>query len=385
MGPILSRSAIGAMLTAALILPAAAAELPAATQKMLKDLKLPTDIMKGIDEELAVPGTMLDEAKREGTVKVLGSWDPPQFAKMVAPFKERYPAIKIEYDRASFNGRAIRPLVAMQEGRYITDVITGFGGSTQEYQAASALEDLRPLPGFRNPLAGTGDPGGTWIGARLRYWCMSYNTDKVKKADLPPTWDGLITNPAWHNGNIGVGARPQLWLLMLWGEYGEKWVDDYMNKFFNVAKPQLRKEGANALLSLAIAGEFNAAIPSAAYRTKQYVDKGAPVSWHCPEPVPLAVSQMGILKGNPHPNAARLWVNWFISKEGQIGQFYGDEASPVHKDLQIEAFLQFTDQINGRKIASRVPEMNDTNDRLFAMWNKYWEGAGGPKVAEEAN
>lgn len=355
----------------------AAEALPKSTEKMLHDLKISPSIMSGIDQELAVPKAWMDGAKKEGAVKILGSWDVGQFAKMVEPFKERYPFIKLDYSRGDFNARAVRPLIALKEGRYVTDVLTGFGGSTYYYQQAKALEDLRSLPGFKNPLPGTGDSQGTWVGSRLRYWCMSYNTNLVKKAELPKTWDDLITNPRWRNGAIGVGNRPQLWLLMLWGEYGEKWVTNYIDKLFTVTKPQLRKEGANALLALTIAGEFQMAIPAADYRTKQYDDKGAPIGWHCPEPIPLAVSQMGILRGNPHPNASRVWVNWFLSKEGQIGQYVADKATPLHRDLQTAEFLAYPDELKGRKIAARTPENEADTEKLMKMWNEYWVKAGG--------
>ena len=352
-----------------------AAELPKATQAILKKLKLSPDIMAGLDKELKVPQAWLDGARKEGTVRILGTWDPKQFGPLNSPFHERFPNIKVDYSRASFNQRALRTLIAFKEGRYTTDILTGFGGSEQHFQAAGALEDLRQIPGLKNPLPGTGDEQGTWVGTRLRYWCMTYNTSKVKKADLPKTWADLLTNKAWHNGNIGVADRPQLWLLMLWGEYGKEWTVNYIDKFFNVVKPQLRKEGTTALLGLTIAGEFNAALPAAAYRTKQYLQRGAPVAWHCPEPVPLAVSQMGILKGNPHPNAARLWVNWFLSKEGQISQFAADSAPPVHKDLQTEEFLAFPNEILGHKIAFRVPEQEGATEELNQIWAKYWSSS----------
>lgn len=356
-----------------------AADLPKATQEIMKKLQLSADVMTGLDEELQVPQAWLDGARKEGVVRILGTWDPKQFIPLNAPFRERYPGIKVEYSRAGFNARALRTLIAFKEGRYITDILTGFGGSEQHFQEADALEDLRPLPGLKNPLPNTGGVDGSWVGTRLRYWCITYNTDKVKKEDLPPTWDDLLTNKAWHNGNIGVADRPQLWLLMLWGEYGKEWTVNYIDKFFNVVKPQLRKEGANALMGLAIAGEFHGALPAAAYRTKQYLQRGAPVAWYCPEPVPLAVSQMGILKGNPHSNASRLWVNWFLSKEGQISQFAADSAPPVHKDLQTDAFLAFPDQIAGRKIAFRVPEQEGATEELNQIWTKYWIGGGGTR------
>ena len=357
--------------------PAVSADLPKATQEILKKLELKPEILAGLEEELQIPQEWLDGARKEGVVRIVATWDPKQFATLNMPFRERFPGIKVEYARAGFTARAVRTLIAYKEGRYTTDIVTGFGGSEQHFEEAGALEDLRQIPGLKNPLPGTGDANGTWVGTRIRYWCIVYNTDKVKKEDLPKTWDDILTATKWHNGNIGVADRPQLWLLMLWGEFGKEWTLNYIDKFFNVVKPQVRKEGNNALLGLAIAGEFHAALPASARRAKQYLDRGAPVAWHCPEPVPLAVSQMGILKGNPHPNASRLWVNWFLSKEGQIAQFAADGAPPVHKDLQTEDFLSFPEQINGRKIAFRVPEHEGATEELNQIWSKYWVGAGG--------
>ena len=372
------RFLIGMFMVGALTASAMADEpLPKSTEKMLHDLKISPTVMKGIDQELVVPKQWMDGARGEGTVKILGSWDMAQFSTMVAPFKERYPFIKLDYSRGDFSARALNPLIALKEGRYLTDILTGFGGSTHLYQQIGALEDLRELPGFKNPLPGTGDPEGTWVGSRLRYWCMTYNTNLVKEADLPKTWEDLLTDPKWSNGNLGVANRPQLWLLMLWGEHDQKWVADYMDKFFAQTKPQLRKEGENALLSLLVAGEFHASLPSADYRTKQYHDKVAPVGWHCPEPIPLAVSQIGILKGNPHINASRIWLNWFLSKEGQIGQFVGDKATPLHRDLQTADFLAYPDELKGKKIAARTPDSQDVTEKLMSMWNEHWVNSVG--------
>jgi ABC-type Fe3+ transport system substrate-binding protein len=135
------------------------------------------------------------------------------------------------------------------------------------------------------------------------------------------------------------------------------------------------------MVALVIAGEFLAAVPSADYRTKQYVEKGAPVAWHCPEPVPLAISELSTIKGNPHPFASKLWVNWFLSKEGQIAQYYGDLAPPVHKDLQTREFLPFPEEIVGKTIAFRDPiQLERDLPKVFDIWNPLWErGTKGKK------
>jgi len=355
--------------------PSFATDLPDATRTILSDLKLNASILAGLDRELTVPDGWIAGAKKEGAFRITGSWDPSQFRAMTAPFVARYPFIKPSYTRGSFNDRAIRPLMAFKEGRYIADIVSGIGGAMPRYVEADALDDLRLLPNAGNVIPGMKNAEGRWIGIRIRYWCMSYNTNAVAKADLPATWDDLLTNPRWRNGRLALGNLPQLWMLPLWGQKGQAWAEQYLQTLFKVVKPQIRKEGSNALLSLVMAGEFDAAIPSADYRLARYVAKGAPIGWHCPSPVPSAISEMAILKGSPNIHAARLFANWLLSKEGQIAQFHADNATPIHKDLQTREFLSFPDEIAGKPLAFRDPALEDRDDELLALWNPLWNQA----------
>jgi iron(III) transport system substrate-binding protein len=361
--------------------PAAAAELPQATKDTLKRLKLKTSILKGLDEELKLPAGWAAKAKKEGKLTILSSWDQRQFTAMTRAFKARYPYITVRYSRASYNQRVLKTLIAFKEGRVLTDILTGFGGGYRLFKEVGALENLTDIPNFKRSLPkNMRDPAGFWLGQRLRYWCIAYNTAKVSKDMLPKRWEDLITDTRWHGGKLGIANRPQLWLLMLWGAKGPKWTTDYATRFLDRVKPQMRKEGTNALISLAVAGEFYAALPAAAYRTRQYQAKGAPIAWHCPEPVPLAVSEMGIVKGAPNVHAAKVFANWFLSKEGQIAQFAANNAPPVHKDLQTKEFLVYPDQVLGRKIAYREPKLEAEYKKLVAVWDPIWRKASGEKI-----
>jgi iron(III) transport system substrate-binding protein len=363
----------GALLLGLAGLPARAMDLPDSTWQVLKELKLDASALAGLDQELKVPKKWIEGARKEGTFRITGSWDPVQFRTMTASFVARYPFIKPNYARGNFNARAFKPLLAFQEGRYIADVVTGIGGAMHQYIAANALADLSDIPGINNVREGMKQADNLWVGIRMRYWCMSYNTDTVKKSDLPRTWDDLVTNPRWRDGKLGIGNLPQLWILPLSAALGNDWTKQYLARLFDEVKPQLRKEGANQLLTLVGAGEFDAAVPSGDHRIVQYQEKGAPIGWHCPEPVPSAISEMGILRGNPNMNASRLFANWLLSKEGQIAQYAADDSPPIHKDLQTRRFLSFPDEILGKKIAFRDPGLEEEHDELLELWNPYWE------------
>jgi iron(III) transport system substrate-binding protein len=313
-------------------------DLPKATQQMLAAKHLDPALLKGLDEELKMPLAWIEGAKKEKELSIAGTWDPAQFNAFARPFRERYPYIALRYARGSRFDRVTKPLLAFKEGRRTFDIITGIGGEYTLLKDAGALENLSAIPNRKNVPANMQQPDGWWVGQRLRYWCMSYNTDRVAKDALPKTWDDVIGNPALSNGNLGMGDRPNLWLLPMWEDKGEAWVKNFAERLFAVNKPQLRKEGMNALIELAIAGEFNVSLPSAEYRTQQLRDKGAPLSWHCPTPVPLTISEIVVMKGG-HKNAAFMFIDWFLSKEGQIAQYAADYAPPIHKDLQRREFL----------------------------------------------
>jgi iron(III) transport system substrate-binding protein len=359
-----------------------AADLPNATQKALSDLKLDASVLEGLDAELNVPKAWLDGAKEEKEVVVSGTWEPREFRDMTAAFRDRYPFINLRYERAGTAGRGMQVLVALSEGRVLVDVMTAIADAIFYYTDAKALADLRELPGFNNISKSYVAADGTWMSHKLSFRCMAYNTDKVKKQDLPKTWDDLVKDPRWGNGNLALTNNPSAWLLALWGDFGEKWGADFTRDLFEKLHPQRRKEGLTATTALAVAGEFHASLPSPEWVAKRYVTKGAPLGYHCPEPVPITLSQIAMLDKSPHKNAARLFINWMVSREGQIVQYTTTFAVPVHKALQLPQFVPFTDTIVGKRADVREDALlvSDTNKKMSELWDTYWTSPGAKKA-----
>jgi iron(III) transport system substrate-binding protein len=360
--------------------PAFAADLPAATKKMLSELKqFDAALLSDIDEELKVPPAWIAGAKTEGKLRYNGTFGLGEWPKFIAPFKARYPFVEIDHQRSSRMGRVDKPLIAFREGRVVTDIIAAIGGRIRGFQAAGALTDLRELPNFKriHPMMRAKD--GSWAGERVKYWCMAYNTKLLKQADLPKNWDDITRIKALHKGNIGLSNRPHNWILPFWTAKGPEWTTKMMQGMFRTAKPQLRKEGARAIVTLAIAGEFHAAIPATDYRVNGYAKKGAPIAWHCPEPVPMTISEIVIIKGTKKPNSAKLFINWFLSKEGQIAQYYAAGGAPVHKELQGKGFTPYPAQVTGKQIAVRSADsLIEVHPKVLKVWNALWSKGGGP-------
>ena len=327
------------------------ADLPKSTQKMLQELGFVGDPMVAdLDVEAqSAPAAMVEAARKEGVIEISGSIEQSDFRKMSEPFRE---------------------------GRVLVDIIEGLGVNLSDYVEAGALQKISDLPNVKNIPPEIQDPEGYWVAPRLRYWCITYNTNKLKESDLPRTWDDLLTSDKLTNGRLGMVNRPNNFMIMLWGAKGPEWSKTFMEKLFNEVRPQFRKEGSDNMVALVGAGEMDAAFPAADRRTFQYQEKGAPVSWFCPEPVPLSFSAMVVFNKNPHPNAAKLYINWFLSKEGQIAQFYADGSPPVHKDLRDPRFLVYPNQVLGKVAAPRYPKLLEEDmPKVAEIWDDHWQRA----------
>ena len=366
--------ATAVLATVALVTEGQAADLPKATEAVLDQLKLKPDILKGLDAELAVPPAWIEQAKKSPVVKITGSDDVPLYAKLIKPFQERYPFIKIQYDTGSANERVIKPLMAYRTGRFLADVVFSMDATTTDFVDVSA--NLTDLPTYKSSLPGANPASGLTVAFRARPYCFSYNTDLLKHDQMPKTWADLPNTAILANGRIGAVMLPHLWMMPLWGKYGEAWAVKYIDDYFTKLKPSVRQEGINAVTALVGAGELYASMPAYPERIKELQIKGAPVAWYCPDMVPLNFSRVAIFKASPGTVGGKIFVNWLLSKEGQLTQLAVFGTPPIHKDLQSPDFYIYPDEIRGKPFISFDDQAQ--TDKFQAIWKKY-ALAGGQK------
>jgi ABC-type Fe3+ transport system substrate-binding protein len=92
--------------------------------------------------------------------------------------------------------------------------------------------------------------------------------------------------------------------------------------------------------------------------------------------VPITLSEIVLLEKSPHKNASRLFINWLLSREGQLMQYAEAYAVPVHKALQLPNFVPFADTILGKPVSLRDESMmtGSLQDKMLDQWNGYWAG-----------
>ena len=355
---------------------ASAENLTGETRKLLAAAKLDPAVLKGLDKELAVPAAMVEAAKKEGKVRVQLTLSAIEFAKTSQVFQARYPGIEVEYSRG-IGPQTQKALVAVRTGNLITDVIGTYDSRLDEFHKAGLLK-VSDLPAYASLRDDMRTPSGVDAADKLNYWCTTYSTERVNKANLPKRWDDLLTIPAWRNGRLALATNAgQTFLPTLAIKLGDAWTENFLTKLFNEVKPQLRKETLAATGKLIAVGEFDLVLAIQDYVTERDALKGIPVAAHCPEPVVAAWGKLGIFKDTPYPNAARLYVNWHISKEGQIANYQYGRQVPVHAALDSREFMPYPEEIIGKQILYRTDDVLAGQRRIISLWRKYWEGAGG--------
>lgn len=363
---------LAALLLAAVMTVNAKAETPPSAKKLIAQYKLDADVTADWESEEVVPPAWIEAAKKEPKLRINGSWEPLVFSQMTRPFSERYPFISINYSRGTTDSRVQQPLVAFNEGRYVIDMVTGIESWLGEFRKLNALEDLSDIPNFKLIPEDLRSNKNDWIGMRMRYWCMAYNPKLIAKDKMPKTWDDLLTTKELAGGRLALWSGVSNWLVPLWNAKGEQWATTYLQKLFAQVQPQQRKEGSIALVKLVVAGEFNASLAAAEYMVKNARDKGAPVAFHCPAPVPGASSSISAIRGNPAIHSSKIFINWLISKEGQVAQYAADGSPPVHPGLQNQGFMPFPEELAGKTIVLRdVDRMEDETKAILKILKPY--------------
>jgi len=175
------------------------------------------------------------------------------------------------------------------------------------------LQPVAPAHGAEL-LAGAVRPHRGWTATYLSFWVQAYNTNVVRKADLPRTYQDLL-DPKWK-GKLGIEARVPEWYATVAMDMGEEKGIRFFREL--VAKNGISVRGGHTLLNnLVIAGDVPLALTMYQYITEGAKRKGAPVDWFVLEPVVGRMSGVGIARHAPHANAALLFYEFMLSTEAQ--------------------------------------------------------------------
>ncbi|HXF76462.1 MAG TPA: extracellular solute-binding protein [Methylomirabilota bacterium] len=304
------------------------------------------------------PEPLVAGAKQEGKLVVYASATAPQLQMYFAAFNKRYPFIKTEYFRTGKQKLVSKILFEEQARQRVADVIHTSVIETHILKKRGALSKYVPREAASFPSQYR-DPEGLWTSAYASGTLLGYNSRQVKRDDVPKTYEDLL-NPRWKN-SIAIDANKIEWFAMLLKLKGRA----YMERLAAL-NPTLR-DGNTLVLQLLAAGEFPIAAGVYEYSVEDLKTKGAPVEWIGLEPVITYTVAVSLPSQPNHPNAAKLFIEWLLSKEGQevINQ-YGrvpirDDVESKYGKILKRHKLLMTDV----DLGNREAEINETFRKLF--------------------
>ena len=254
---------------------------------------------------------LIEEAKKEKELVLYGSTDLRQSTIINDKFHEKYPFIEIKLNRLTSDNLYPRVIAEHRSGKFLADLLQNNtlgmyflrkGNFLAHY--VSPEERFYPKE-FKDP--------GYWVTSAMNLHVIGYNTKTVARNKLPKTWEDLL-NPEWK-GAIMLNPDEQwfAWILQIMGK------EKGLNYMRALAKQNLsiRREPRAMRAQLLIAGEGDMDLDSTYTVLLPLMKKGAPVDWTTLGPALMNTVGYGLAVRAPHPNAAKLFINYVLSKEGQ--------------------------------------------------------------------
>lgn len=189
----------------------------------------------------------------------------------------------------------------------------------------------------------------------------AYNTKVVATKDVPRSWEDLL-DPKWKDGKLGVSDATYYFALFarLWGE---ERTTDYV-KSLAKQRPVL---GRLAELSTRLQlGEILIAAMLSESTVHTVKRKGAPIAFaERVEPVLVSTTNIGVLKGAAHSNAAILFTIFNLSPEAQdIWEEYRGHTSAFVQGTRTHNFLK------GKNVVFMEGQDPNLVDRLANQYSK---------------
>ncbi len=275
----------------------------------------------------------LSAAKKEGRVAIF-LYQRDNIEAAVKAFERRYPDIQVVAASTPAAETGPRLMAERRAGKYLWDLcICGPTTPFSVLYAAKALDSIKSALILPEVLDETKwwdgkhhymDPDGkhifVFVGS-VEVPNVYYNKTLVAAKDLSSFWD--LVNSKWRGKMLALDPRHpgrqrvQARILYHMPDLGPA----FLRRFFSEMNVTLTRDDRQAMDWLAT-GKFSLCLFCGNIETAR--TQGLPVSdadsstWK-ETPVIYSGSNgtLALMNQAPHPNAARIFVNWLLSKEGQ--------------------------------------------------------------------
>ena len=285
-------------------------------------------------------------------------------------FRKEFPEIKLVTVNGTGNSLGTRIIAELRAGNVVADLFSG-GASTNyeilyEGKALDSIKSTLILPEVLDE--------SKWYEGRHRYTDAEqrhifvyianpsssgfyYNTTLVNPKEFKSYWD--LVAPKWKGKYVsqdpmGTGLGASVQFIYYHPDLGA----EYLKRLFGDMQPTFGRDRRQITDWLA-QGRY--ALCVGCRDTARAKSQGLPVDeldnvdWKEGIQLTSGGGSMSLIKGAPNPNAAKVFVNWFLSRRGQIAlqkhnDLYGEDPPNSRRiDIPKEGLVPVNRMVPGKK------------------------------------
>ena len=318
----------------------------------------------------------LAAAEKEGEISIYGQ-SRAGVGKALLAFKDAYPKIKINFVGSSGSDLAKKIMAEKRAGKHLVDISVGGGGTmVLVYHKAGLLQPMPPQLILPEVLDQTkwwskkhlySDPEGQHVfmaqgdaGSGI----AAINTNFVKPGEIQSWWDLLAPK---HRGKIVMTDPDSAGNIGNWRfiYYSADLGPKFIRRLLTETQVSFA-ENEHQMMDWVGAGKYHMHVLAKFENTENARKQGLPVMQIFSEKEGDTISSgsghIVAFKNAPHPNATRVYVNWFLSREGQLIWQKLTGRNSFRTDIPKDMIPFKEEQVpkeGGRYLLSSLPQYED--------------------------
>jgi len=256
---------------------------------------------------------LLEGARKEGGLTLYTSMVNQDMAQLAEAFQKKY-SVKVTFWRGSAQKVLQRTVTEARGRRHEVDVVQAPALVMEALHQEKLLQPIRS-PFIRDLIPRAVPHHGAWAALRVYVYVQAYNTQKVRKEELPRTFNDLL-DPRWK-GRLGAEAKSQEWFRTVLQVMGEEKGLTFFRAL--VATNGVSVRSGNSLLNnLVISGEVPFALSVYSYMPEKARSAGAPIDYIALQPTIAYTDGIGVIQQAAHPHAAALFFDFMLNDGLQL-------------------------------------------------------------------
>ena len=318
--------------------------------------------------------------------------------KLLNEFRKEFPEIKFVTTNGAGNSLGTRIVAEARSGSMVADLFSGGAVTNFEIlykgKVLDSIKSALILPEVLDE--------SKWYGGAHRYndpeqqfvfiyianptsASLYFNTNLVDPKEFKSYWD--LVQPKWKGKFVsqeptGTGIGPSLQFFYYNPDLGP----EFLRKLF-VEQQMVYSKDRRQMTDWLAQGKFSLCMgcrdSERANKQGLPVDDLDMVDWKEGAHISSGGGSLGLIKGGPHPNAAKVFINWFLSRRGQLAlqkyeDLYGEDPPNSRRiDIPKDMLPAPSRLIEGRRYFDFSDAKHSDMTPIFQLVREFMKGREG--------